>query len=86
MEDAGMTTSEERHKAALDLAPEERVTLGNRLIDSARDGEQEPEYDEAWTDEIRRRIADDDADPDDAIPWEQIRKELFAGLEDQPAH
>jgi putative addiction module component (TIGR02574 family) len=27
--------------------------------------------------EIRRRLADHDAEPSSAIPWEQVRSELF---------
>ena len=30
--------------------------------------------------ELERRIADDDAHPDDLIPWEQIKAEALARL------
>lgn len=32
---------------------------------------------DAQTTELRRRVADADAHPDDVIPWEEVRKELF---------
>lgn len=28
--------------------------------------------------ELQRRLADDDANPDDVIPWEQVREEALA--------
>lgn len=32
---------------------------------------------EAQRAELRQRLAEDTADPDGAVPWEQVREELF---------
>ncbi len=32
---------------------------------------------EAQREEVRRRLAADDSEPGSAIPWEQVRSELF---------
>ena len=56
----------------LDKLPrDERLALVHALWDSiAADG---PHLTESQRAELDRRIAEDDANPDDAIPWEQVK-------------
>ncbi len=58
-----------------DLTVEERITLLGRLWDSLLDAGPPPFP--AWhLDEVRRRIAAADADPNASIPLEELRREL----------
>ena len=46
---------------------------------SSATGELPPaELSEAQKQELRRRIAEDDANPDDLVPWELIKAEALA--------
>jgi putative addiction module component (TIGR02574 family) len=56
----------------LDKLPrEERLALVQALWDSiAAEG---PHLTDSQRAELDRRIADDDANPDDVIPWEQVK-------------
>ncbi len=56
----------------LDKLPrDERLALVQALWDSiAADG---PHLTDGQRAELDRRIADDDANPDDGIPWEQVK-------------
>ena len=42
------------------------------------DGEPEDGVEEAWSEEIRRRLAEVDASEVTAIPWSEARRRLFA--------
>jgi putative addiction module component (TIGR02574 family) len=59
--------------AALALDPDERELLGTALLCSL---EKEPGYDEAWAEEIRRRIEEIDSGTVELVPWEQVRELL----------
>jgi putative addiction module component (TIGR02574 family) len=48
-------------KDALDLSPEERVTLAYRLLVSVEPEQGEVDHDAAWDAEISKRIAEYDA-------------------------
>lgn len=41
---------------------------------------EESEIEQAWREEVRRRIAAADSEQAELIPWEQVRDELFARL------
>jgi putative addiction module component (TIGR02574 family) len=65
---------------ALRLTPPERAQLLARLIESLEDDEAPiaaEEWEQAWAEEIRRRIADLEAGRSRTIPWEDVRSELF---------
>ena len=38
----------------------------------------EPDVEAAWSEEIKRRLAEVDAGTVELIPWEDVRAELFA--------
>lgn len=59
-----MTTSEELHNAAMDLSIEERLALANRLFESTYDDEKEQGSDEAWDEEVKRRLEEIDSGAD----------------------
>ena len=56
----------------------ERIVLVQQIWDSiAADPDQVP-LTQPQRAELERRIDDDDADPDDTIPWEQVKAEALA--------
>jgi len=62
----------------LKLPASDRVDLAMALWESLSDTERDAEFylsDEQRA-ELRRRIAEHDADPSTAIPWEVVRKRL----------
>jgi putative addiction module component (TIGR02574 family) len=63
-------------KRALALPVEERAALANTLLDSLETGSQSVE--EAWDEEVSRRMADLKAGRAVTVPWEQLHRELLA--------
>ena len=66
-------------KEALALPPEARAALADYLWDSL-DAEVDPDVEESWRQEIRRRIAELDSGAVAAIPWSEARARLLAKL------
>lgn len=62
------------------LSSDERVILAYELLDSVTEETRNSRLTEAQKKELERRIAEDDADPDGGIPWEQVRDEVRAEL------
>lgn len=60
-------------KRALKLPPEARAALAGSLIDSLEDS-LDPDAEEAWENEIARRIQDLDQSHVKPIPWQQARR------------
>lgn len=73
-------TVEDVLKQALTLDEKDRASLAGALIDSLHEPE-EPDAEEAWDTEIRRRIEELDAGIVNTIPWSDVRKRLFSGFE-----
>ena len=67
----------ELFREAANLSEQDRATLAALLIESL-DPKSDPQVDQAWADEIARRVAELDSGIVDRIPWEQVRKEMFA--------
>lgn len=69
-------------KDALALDDSERADIASRLLESI-----EPPADagveRAWREEVRRRVAQVDAGEGHLIPWEEVREQLFARLNDR---
>lgn len=60
------------------LSRSDRVTVANALLDSvAAEIEPMPISDELRR-ELSRRVDDDDANPDDVIPWEEVKAQARA--------
>ncbi len=60
------------------LSIDDRVRLVQTILDEIAAQESTPELTEAQQRELDRRLADDDAFPDDVVPWETIRAEARA--------
>ena len=69
-------------KVALSLSESERAELAGLLLRSL---EPPPEADveEAWREEVRRRVASIDAGEAEMIPWSEVRDRLFARLSER---
>ncbi len=57
------------------LPVDEQLSLVRELWDHIAASGPTPRLSEAQRQELRRRVADDDAHPDDVIPWEQVKAE-----------
>ncbi|MDB5296749.1 MAG: hypothetical protein JWO31_2732 [Phycisphaerales bacterium] len=61
------------------LSVDDRIALVEQIWDSiAADPAAAVPLTEAQRRELERRIADDDAHPDDTVPWEQAKAEMLA--------
>ncbi len=72
--------SEDLFRQALSLDEKDRATLAGALIESLH-GEIEPGTDEAWAAEIKRRVAELEANSVASVPWSQVKDRLFHGYE-----
>jgi putative addiction module component (TIGR02574 family) len=63
-------------KQALALPVEECAALANTLLDSLETTNQSVQ--EAWDEEVARRIADLKSGKAVTVPWEQLHRELSA--------
>jgi putative addiction module component (TIGR02574 family) len=64
---------------ASELTDEERASLAGLLIESL-EGEPDTDVEQAWSEEIRKRLADIDAGVAKTIPWEEVRQRLVDRL------
>ena len=62
------------------LTRDQRLGLVQEIWESIADEPSTPPLDEAFCRELDRRIAEDDAAPDDAIPWEDVKREALDQL------
>ena len=65
---------------AVQLPEHDRATLAGLLIETL-DPVSEPDVEAAWSEEIKRRIAEIDAGTVELIAWEDVRAELFGESE-----
>lgn len=63
--------------AALELPPEDRVRLAERLIASL---EPDPEVEAAWAAEVKRRVHDWEAGRVGEISWDEARRQIEGRL------
>ncbi|HWZ46481.1 MAG TPA: addiction module protein [Candidatus Saccharimonadales bacterium] len=63
-------------KQALALSVDERAALANTLLDSLEIANESVE--EAWDEEVARRILDLQAGKAVTVAWEQLHRELLA--------
>ena len=68
-------------KAALSLSESERAELAGLLLRSLPAPEAGVE--EAWREEVRKRVASIDAGEAEMIPWSVVRDRLFARLSER---
>ena len=63
-------------KRALALPVEERAALANKLLDSLEETDEGVQ--QAWDEEVARRIESLKAGDAVTVPWEQLHRELLA--------
>ena len=64
---------------AAELTEEERASLAGLLIESL-EGEPDPDVEQAWAEEIRKRVAEVEAGTAKTVPWEEVRQRLIDRL------
>jgi putative addiction module component (TIGR02574 family) len=65
---------------ALALSTQDRGLLIDRLIESLDEGPAEAGVEEAWSDEIKRRVDDIQSGKVEMIPGDEVRRRLAARL------
>lgn len=70
----------ELFQQAVQLPERDRATLAGLLIETL-DPVSEPDVEAAWSEEIKRRVAEIDAGAVELIAWEDVRAELFGDSE-----
>ena len=63
------------------LSRDKRIELVQDIWDSIAQEEAPSMLTERQTEELLRRIEEDDATPDDVIPWEQVKAEARARIQ-----
>lgn len=56
----------------------ERIALAQEILDTVAAEQPCPPLSEAKRQELARRLADADANPDDGVPWEQVEATALA--------
>jgi putative addiction module component (TIGR02574 family) len=60
------------------LSVEDRIALALAIWDSIAAEPHPPLLTEAQRQELQRRLDDHEANPDDVVPWEQVKAEALA--------
>lgn len=68
-------------KRALSLPVDERAALANSLLDSL--GDVNKSVQEAWDNEVARRIKELEAGRAVTVPWEELRRKLLAMVDER---
>jgi putative addiction module component (TIGR02574 family) len=58
------------------LSVEDRIALAQAIWDSIGADEDRMPLSESQLQDLRRRVTDDEADPDNLIPWEEVKARL----------
>jgi len=64
---------------ALRLGEDERAELAAEILASL-DGPADPDADEAWAEEIRRRIASIESGAAKLEPWDEVKRRIEKGI------
>ena len=75
--------ADELLKKALTLPAEDRAAMAGSLLESLEEP-VDPSAEEAWNDEIARRIADLDSGKAKTVPWEEVRRRTLAKFRHEP--
>jgi putative addiction module component (TIGR02574 family) len=60
------------------MSVQDRIALATAIWDSIADEPHSPLLTEAQRLELERRLADHAANPDDVVPWKQVKAEALA--------
>ncbi|MBI1918128.1 MAG: addiction module protein [Planctomycetes bacterium] len=63
------------------LSREQRIALVMEIWDTIAAEFSPPLLTEAQRRELERRVAEDDASPDDVVPWEQVKARTLSRLQ-----
>jgi putative addiction module component (TIGR02574 family) len=63
------------------LTVDERLELVFEIWDSIADNPESTRLTDAQRQELQRRLAEHEANPDDVIPWEQVKREALARIQ-----
>lgn len=74
-----MTRARDLEAQALELAPEERARLAERLI-SSLDPETDPQAEELWLQEAERRLSEIESGSVSAVPGEHVIEKIRSTL------
>jgi putative addiction module component (TIGR02574 family) len=75
-----MTDFQQVLNAALALSPDERGRLVDRLLGDLPEPPATAELPDSLKLELDRRLADTDANPDDEMPWAEVKAEIEEDL------
>ncbi|HKO13849.1 MAG TPA: addiction module protein [Acidobacteriaceae bacterium] len=64
---------------ALELPPEQRAALADSLLNSL-DADVDPDVEQAWQEEIERRIESVRNGTTKMVPWEEVQARLLSRL------
>lgn len=64
----------------LTLDEKDRASVAGALIESLHE-EVDPDAEEAWDVEIRRRVDELESGSVESVPWSEVRQRLFRGFE-----
>jgi putative addiction module component (TIGR02574 family) len=62
------------------MSIEDRITLVQAIWDSIASAQQRPPLSDALRAELDRRVADHLANPEDVVPWEEVKAAALARL------
>ncbi len=62
------------------LSRDERIELVLEIWDSIAAESSSPSLSESQRNELRRRVIEDDGNPDDVVEWEQVKTQTLTGL------
>lgn len=62
------------------LSREERIALVQDIWDTIAAEPYQPLLTEPQRQELERRVAEDDANPNDVVPWEQVKAQALSQL------
>jgi putative addiction module component (TIGR02574 family) len=62
------------------LSRDQRLALVQEIWDTIAAEQQPPLLNEAQRQELERRVTEDDAAPDDVIPWEKVKAQALGRL------
>ena len=62
------------------LSREQRIALVQEIWATIAAEPYQPLLTEAQRRELERRVAEDDASPDDVVPWEQVKAQALSRL------
>jgi putative addiction module component (TIGR02574 family) len=62
------------------LPRDQRIALVQEIWDTIAAESSQPLLTQAQCRELERRVAEDDAHPDDGVPWEQVKAQILSRL------